>query len=261
MGSLFKDAFVRPQEIGRAKELSKKKTFLYLVLLSLIMLIPMSFQVVNVLQNLHTDGAEIAEKIPDFSIENDTLSVPEKMKSYIHHTDTFTFFFDPNGEISEKEVDDSIANTTSMIGVALLKNELYFNASLYTFSTPYDQIRTFTADQIREPFRTIGNLGGLSSILFGFIFWFIVFINLLIELLIYTLFANIFSSLMGIRQKFGQTWKIVMVASTLPITFFALLDFVGVTPIFELEAKGIAIMVLFLLAMKPLIPSNRKKGS
>ena len=66
---------------------------------------------------------------------------------------------------------------------------------------------------------------------------------------------------MGMSNKFSDTWKIVMVASTLPTVFFALLEFVGITPIFQLEAKGLVIMVLFMLALKPMMPSGPKKGN
>lgn len=259
--SLLKDACVHPEKIGRAKGLSKWKTFLYLLILSVIMLLPLSFQVVNVLQHLHTDGSEIAAQIPDFTIKDNSLSVSGTTESYIHHTDTLTFFFDPNEELSQKDVDDSIQNTTSLIGVALLKDEIYLNASLYTLATPYSQIPTLTGSQIRIPFETIGKLGGFSSLLFALILWFFIFINLLIELLMYTLFANIFSSLMGVRQKFGETWKIVMVASTLPTIFFALLDFAGITPLFQLEAKGIVIMILFIMAIKStIVPPTKKEN-
>lgn len=261
LGSLMKDAFIRPQHIGRAKELSKKKTFFYLLFLSLVMLIPMSVQMIGLLQNLRTDGIEIAQTIPDFTIEQNRLMATEPMKSYIHYTDTFAFFFDPNGDVSEKDVDTSIETTTSLIGIALLQEKLYFYTPVYSFSTSYTQLSSLTAEQIRELFQAVGNLSGLSAVVFGLFFWSFVLLNLLIELLIYTLFANIYSTLMGMRHKFSDTWKIVMVASTLPTVFFALLEFVGITPIFQLEAKGLVIMVLFMLALKPMMPSGPKKGN
>src|SRR5699024_10524224 len=121
----------------RAKNLSKGKTFLYLLLLALIMMIPLSFQVSNILQNLHKDGQEIAANIPEFEIKDGTLTVPEKMKSYVQNTSTLSFFFDPNGDLDTTDVDRAVEQTSSFIGVAMLQKELYLNASLYYFSFDY----------------------------------------------------------------------------------------------------------------------------
>ena len=49
----------------------------------------MSVQMIGLLQNLRTDGIEIAQTIPDFTIEQNRLTATEPMKSYIHYTDTY----------------------------------------------------------------------------------------------------------------------------------------------------------------------------
>lgn len=251
MGSLLKDSFVHPEKIGRAKNLSKGKTFLYLLLLALIMMIPLSFQVSNILQNLHKDGQEIAANIPEFEIKDGTLTVPEKMKSYVQNTSTLSFFFDPNGDLDTTDVDRAVEQTSSFIGVAMLQKELYLNASLYYFSFDYTELASLTPAQVRSPFEAMGSFGGAGSVFFAVALYFFVFLNLLVELLLFTLFANIFGTFWGNRQRFGETWKIVAVASTLPTVFFALLELLGLTPLFQLEAKGLIIMILFFMATRP----------
>lgn len=258
MGSLIKDSFIHPEKIGRAKEMSKGKTVLYLMFLTLIMLLPLSFEVSNILQHLHQDGTAIAEKIPDFEIKDGTLTVPEKMKSYVQNTSTLSFFFDPNGELTKEDIDRAIEQSDSFIGVGMLQKELYLNASLYYFSFNYTDFSSpLTPVQVKAPFKAMGKLGIAGSVLFALMLFLLVFVNLLVEMLLFTLFANIFGSFWGVRQRFGETWKMIVVASTLPTVFFSILQLLGLNPFFQLEAKGFIILILFFMASRN-SSSNRK---
>ena len=250
MVSLFKDAVLHPEKIGRAKSLSKGKAFLYLTILSLVFLLPLSFQVVRILEHLDQDGLEIAERIPDFEIQDNRLVGPPEVNSYIHNTGTLSFIYDPNGELDTDDVDNVIVESTSFIGIALLEEALYFNASLYTFTQPYSQFEHFTPNQIKGPLHALGEFNVASAILFAIVFWLFGLVNLMIELLIFTLFGNIFASISGVHQRFGETWNTILVASTIPTIFFALLDLFNLSVPFQLEAKGAIVLYLFYLAFK-----------
>ena len=76
---LFKQAFFSVSELRHAKKMAFWKVILYAVFLSAILALPITKQVFSVLQEVQQDGQKIAEKLPDFSIENGTLQTKARL--------------------------------------------------------------------------------------------------------------------------------------------------------------------------------------
>lgn len=79
---LFKSSFFRFKDLAEARKISFIKIIGYLVLLSAFLAIPITFQVSRIIDDVQKDGQAIAEKIPDFTIQNGTLT-PEKQRKVL----------------------------------------------------------------------------------------------------------------------------------------------------------------------------------
>ena len=118
---LFKQAFFSVSELRHAKKMAFWKVILYAVFLSAILALPITKQVFSVLQEVQQDGQKIAEKLPDFSIENGTLQTKAKESGFIYQTDSIIFTFDPDGKRTAADVQkDLIGNA---FGLAFLQDE------------------------------------------------------------------------------------------------------------------------------------------
>ena len=93
-----------------------------MLFLSAILALPITKQVFSVLQEVQQDGQKIAEKLPDFSIENGTLQTKAKESGFIYQTDSIIFTFDPDGKRTAADVQkDLIGNA---FGLAFYKMNL-----------------------------------------------------------------------------------------------------------------------------------------
>lgn len=118
---LFKQAFFSVSELRHAKKMAFWKVILYAVFLSAILALPITKQVFSVLQEVQQDGQKIAEKLPNFSIENGTLQTKAKESGFIYQTDSIIFTFDPDGKRTAADVQkDLIGNA---FGLAFLQDE------------------------------------------------------------------------------------------------------------------------------------------
>lgn len=70
---LIISSFTQFKELKNARKTPFAKSVLYLLVLSIIMALPISYQVFQVLENIKQDGQKIATKIPDFSIKTGKL--------------------------------------------------------------------------------------------------------------------------------------------------------------------------------------------
>src|SRR5690554_432103 len=99
MKEYIKLGFTDPQHLYKALKMSRKHLFYYFALLALIVTLSMTSVLLSVMGSLRVDGQEITETLPAFEIRNEELVVADDQESYIHQTDSFLFFFDPNDSI------------------------------------------------------------------------------------------------------------------------------------------------------------------
>ena len=70
-----------------------------MLFLSAILALPITKQVFFCATRGATRWPKIAEKLPDFSIENGTLQTKAKESGFIYQTDSIIFTFDPDGNV------------------------------------------------------------------------------------------------------------------------------------------------------------------
>lgn len=246
---------LHPEKLVHALTLKKGKVLLYFLFIAFIAAVPTWIQGNSIINDFSRDGQIIAKSIPSFTIENDQLVTNEPVKSFIYQTDSIIFTFDPNGERTVEDVDqDQIAN---LVGIALLEDRLYFSLPSYPIQLPYTQLNGLTSETFIDILFSVQSFNGtvlvMAFIVLGFI---TVFITLLYTLL-YTLFANSLSLLTGRQLTFGENWKIVLFASTLPTLFIAFLNSFGLIPAFQLEIKAVVTLFIYYLAIRT-IPKKKR---
>ncbi|WP_103927069.1 DUF1189 domain-containing protein, partial [Tetragenococcus halophilus] len=117
---LVKNSILHFNELKNAKNIGFGKMILYLLLLSLIAAIPITLQVRQVFSDIQSDGQEIAEQIPDFTVEDGKMQTNEQ-DGFIYQTDSIIFTFDPKGQRTSDDISkDMIGN---FLSVGLLQEE------------------------------------------------------------------------------------------------------------------------------------------
>lgn len=223
---LVKASFRQFDQLKAAKTLAFGKIVGHLILLSLIFAIPISFQVMKIFSAIQTDGREIAQKIPDFTIQNNQLTVDKSQEGFIYQTDSIIFTFDPDGKRDATAISNDLVG--NFLSVGLLKDQLIVslpatenittvlgsNQLKIPYSNP--QMQQLTGEILRASI----NQNQLPWWLLPLIFLIALypsFITIGFSLLFTTLFANLFGRFRGLRQTFLENFKIVVMASTLPV--------------------------------------------
>lgn len=247
--TLFIASLTKPEKLSEAVSLKKSKVFLYLLFLALITAIPSIIQGVNVLN----DFQKVSTKIPEFKIEEGVLKTKDAEKSFIYQTNSLIFTFDPNGEQSEKDVDQHAIGSVSSL--ALLKDRFYFKSAVNSYNFKYSELAGLKNSDY-------GDLMGIFSMLHGFIIGFTIFmllvaaiIETLINTLLYTIFANLLCLLARRTMTFAANWSIALFASTLPTLFFAFLNSFGLFPPLQTQIGLIVTLFFYYYAIKS-IPKN-----
>ncbi len=109
------------RDLKEARNVPFWKAIVYLLVLSIIMALPISFQVFQVLNNIQLDGQKIATRIPDFTIQNGQLQTEEK-EGFIYQTNSIIFTFDPEGKRTEQDISTDLMG--NFVSVGMLKTNL-----------------------------------------------------------------------------------------------------------------------------------------
>lgn len=229
---LFKNAFKKPTDLYDAKDLPFAKSFLYFLFLGFILLVPVLTQTVEMLGTFQNDMNKIAAEMPDFSIQDGQLTTEEKDTSFLYKTNYMFFTFDPDGiQTAEGLQKDIIGNK---VAIGLLKNELviataegsllsslietnklvipYKNLSDNTLISRnfFKELGTSTGNRLMVILLVILTLMGPILIDFAFSLFFGAFL------------AHLLSGARFLGLTLGQTVKILLFASTLPVFFCAI---------------------------------------
>lgn len=247
---LFKQAFFSVSELRHAKKMAFWKVILYAVFLSAILALPITKQVFSVLQEVQQDGQKIAEKLPDFSIENGTLQTKAKESGFIYQTDSIIFTFDPDGKRTAADVQkDLIGNA---FGLAFLQDE--FVVALPNSGATESILGT---DQFIFPYSK-GTLDGVNAqsiktalseaaipwwtkLIVFLVAIYPVLIGLVLDLLIAAIGASLYSKLRFYSLRLIDCLKIITYCATVPVILSAILNFVN--PMFN---DGILVILLSL---------------
>lgn len=223
---MLKSALFQLDDLKEVKTAAFSKIIAFVIGLTVILSLPITLQTWNIFHEIQGDSQKIAEKIPDFSIQNNRLHTEATEKGFIYQTNSIIFTFDPEGKRSTTDIaSDMIGN---LLSIGLLKEEL-------VISLPSSGVTDslFDGNQIVIPYSEaeLANLNGQTirttlqnhqipwwlTLLIFFISLYPIFLNLIFTLLMTTFIGTIYSRMRLYQLKFFDNLKIMIVSSTLPI--------------------------------------------
>ncbi|GAA0482277.1 DUF1189 domain-containing protein [Alkalibacterium indicireducens] len=249
--------FLNPKKLVQAKNMTRKQVLAYFTFLTLILTLSLASLLSNVMGNLQNDGTEIAETLPTFTIEDGQLQTEADQETYVHQTNLFLFFFDPNGAIETNEIDANLERLNVPIGIGLMQDEFYMNVTGRSLPVSYEQLDGLDDTYLRTTFQQIGRLSPLVLVLIFLIAYFASAFVLLYEWLIVSLFANILVTLFRLRFKFRKNARMALVSLSVPTLLLSILEGIGLAVPFAFELKlGFALYFLFT-SLKAVAPERK----
>lgn len=258
MKEYLKIGFMNPHKLTEARSMSRKQVVGFFAVLALILTFSMTSMLISVLSSLQEDGSEIAEQIPEFTITDNRLVAADDQESYVHQTDSFLFFFDPNGSIDTAEIDANLNRLNVPIGIGLMQDEFYLNVTGRSLPVTYDQLDGFTHTAFITLMSQIGNLSPLVLLFIFLIAYLASSFSLLYDWLILSLFTNIIVTLLRMRIPFKKNARMALVGLSIPTLSISLIEAFGFFVPFAFELKiGFAIYFLYT-SLKVIAPKKKK---
>ncbi|WP_423189203.1 DUF1189 family protein [Alkalibacterium sp. f15] len=246
MKEYVKLGFTNPQHLYHALKMSRKHLFYYFSILALIITLSLTSVLLSVMGSLREDGQEITEMLPVFEIRDSELVVESEVDSYIHQTDSFLFFFDPNDSIKVEEIDTNIERLNVPIGVGLMNDQFYLNILGRGLPVSYEQLSGFNDTQFKEIFSGMGRFSPVVLFIIFVITYLASSFSLLYEWLIVSLFANILKTISRVTLPFKKVARMALVALSVPTIVIAVFEGLGFFLPFVFEIKlGFALYFLY----------------
>ena len=235
MKDYFTLGFKNPQHLYKALKMSRKQLIYYFALLALILTLSMASILISVMGDLSEDGQEITETLPAFEITDGQLVVEEDTESYVHQTNSFLFFFDPNGAIETEEIDSNIERLNVPIGIGMMEDQFYLNIMSQSLPVSYDQLEGFNDTEFKGLMSEMGRFSPVV-LLFTFSVTYIASsLSLAYEWLIIALFGNILKTLLRITLPFKKIARMALIALSVPLMIFSVFEAFGVFLPFTFE--------------------------
>ncbi|MGX7030960.1 DUF1189 family protein [Vagococcus zengguangii] len=223
---LFKEAILHPQNLFLSNRLSKKVVIPYFLLLTLILSLPLMFLTFNQTKQVENSIQEIVRQTPAFTFEDNQLATKEASDSFLYESDYLLYVFDPEDKLTAKDVKDRLVG--NQIGLGYLKDELMIavndnnpfisligknilTISYKNIDQDYFSQVVFKTAQIGASQRTILALTILL------LTWIPTMITFALYLLLGTLIGHTFERARVLGLKLNNSYKLFMVASTLPV--------------------------------------------
>lgn len=233
------------------------KVFGYFLILGLISSLPLFFSLTNNFRHVKQNIETVVQKVPDFTIEKNTLKVDNEKKGGIFLTNSLILTLDETGQRTPENIIADASATAASIG--FLPHELVFGfpKGLSDF-IPQDSYTVSYAD---------GQLNGFSKkdlqlipklfpsqlwILFFFISFLAAIIDYLITIILLTFVAMVLGRFFfSLQIRFAAIFKIMIFASTWGVLLATFFHFLHV-PFDALFLIGIPTVGIFLKMIKDL---------
>lgn len=248
--------FTAPQHLYKALKMSRKHLFYYFALLALIITVSMASILMSVMGALNEDSQEIVETLPAFEVIDNELVVEEETESYVHQTESFLFFFDPNDSIQEEEIDTNVERLNVPIGIGLMDDQFYLNIMGQSLPVSYEQLDGFTDTDFRDVMSDMGQFSPVVLIVIFIVTYLASSFSLLYEWLIIALFGNILKTLFRIALPFRKVARMALVALSAPTIIFSIFEAFGLFLPFSFEIT-LGFSIYFLYASLKNYKENR----
>lgn len=230
---LITSSLFKFNQLKDAKKTSFWKTILYLIALSVILALPLAYQVGQVIHDIQKDGQKIAKKIPNFEIVDGKLATDDA-DGFIYQTNSIIFTFDPQGKRTEEDItNDLIGN---FVSVGLLEDKAVlalpssgitsslFGSNELAINYTSEPLSSLTGTDVRAMLNQT-TLPLFLKIMILLVSIYPTFLNLLITVFMASLGGLIYARLRMNKITFFETLKIMVYAVTLPTLIATVLYF------------------------------------
>lgn len=245
--NIFKQFFkslYSPKDMASFRFQSIWKSILYVFLLALVSIVPVSFYITEAMNDgLTVVETTIQEDLPPFSIENGQLH-SEVDETITVEKDNFTVIFDSSGDFEKRTLKKSKDT------IALLKDEVIVIAGGQEQETPYTTFSAFTisSEDLGSLLAQLNSSLPLILVFTLFIFLFIGSGLKFMEVTLVALFGMLLRNLVGQQHSFKHMWTMAAYAVTIPTMFFTIMAALQ-TPVTNgfLINWTVSLIILFLI--------------
>jgi len=255
--SHIKTALLNPKDIYKSKNMNKRKSIGYFFFIILIIFISLLGMIFPIFTQLSDDSQEITERLPEFTVENGQLETSED--SYIHSTDSFLFFFDPNNEIDQSSIEQNFSLQSTPIAFGVLDDRIYLNVNGNEQNFSYNQTGDFDDTLVRGVFEQFSNFSTLSILIVLAIMFLLTTFSYLWEFIPLVIFAYMIALFARYRLRFLDTAKIAIVATTLPTLLLSIINLVGINIPYQYELRFVFTLILFGVTLHEMKQQKQEK--
>lgn len=248
MTKYLKTLLFKPREIYTSRNMSWKNFWLFVIFLTAIRLTMIFVALFPAFKQFNQDTQDIANSLPAFEIEESILI--SEGENYIYQTDSLIFYFDPDGTLTDKDIEKNARYFNTIVSLALMPDGLDIYTIVGHQKIPYTYMPEFNHEILYQFLNNIGKVA-LPFVLLTFSFSFIfLLITYLGQLLIFTLLAFLVARWMGIPLSFRQTFCISMMASILPIFILTMLQSFGLVIPWQNAVQTISIFIFYIMTLR-----------
>lgn len=250
----FLKSLYSPKDIAKFRFQGIGKTILFVFLLTLVSILPTTFQFASAINNgLELTQEALKEDVPPFIIKDGQLSVESKTP-YILQNNGIKIIIDGTGSINQSNINQS--ETV----IALLKNEFVFMAGGQAQTSSYSMFPEMNLTN-QDIVQFLQSLEGLKYIFLPIMVLIIYIFSSgikFIEVSILALIGLLVKNLLKRNITYRQAWRLAAYSVTLPTVFFTIMALLQTqVPNGFIINWFVSIMVL-TLAMKE-IPVKKQK--
>jgi hypothetical protein len=257
--NIFKQLIVSlysPKDISSFIKQGMGKTILYVLLLTLISLLPTFYLFNNAIINELEDLQEtVKNDLPSFVIENGELISDETTPLTINKND-LTVIFDSTGTITS---DDAKSSSNS---IHLLKNEVVYTMAGQSQTIPYSLITdtTLTKEDLIELAVSMESLLPIVLPLTSVVIYLFSSISKCIGVSFLALFGLALKNIFRTELTYGQLWRLSAYSVTLPTIFFMIMEALKTYVPGGFLIYWLVATIMLILVIKE-IPSSQQKNS
>lgn len=254
--SQFFKSLYSPKHIASYRFQGIGKTIFFAFFLALLSILPTSiYTMIAMNEGIDETAEALKTKFPAFEIKNGTLYSDDKQPVVLQEGD-IEVQFDSTGTVKKEDLNDS-----SLVVIAMLKNEIVFKANGNTQTLPYSMFDQIVVDNEKAS-NFVKTAQSSIYIITGLVLFITFLFTSAVQFLEITLLAyigQIFLMTMNRRATFGQLWRIATYSFTLAITFFTIMSAFQVPVVGDFYVKWFITIVMIYLAIKEMpVPKEKQ---
>lgn len=260
----FKYAIKDFKKIINVAKLSIWQMMLYILFLATLLSLPVVWQFGQSVMGIKEDAKEIAQNIPEFTVEGGHLTASE---GGIFLTDSLIVTLAPNKERTEEDVISDATSSAIAIGlfpdkitIALPNNQMttsILGSSHFSISYKEAGLAGFSKKELQESL-TLRLPWWMYALLFILVLY-PVMLNFLINIFLITACTTLAVRFFGIRIRFGAGLKMIVFSSTWSVIIMTLLNFTGLV-YNEIFVMVVLTMLVFYQVIKSILPPRTKNS-